>query len=88
MVSYANNHICKFMNINENLKNEVRIRLKHHKNRFQPKSIITPPLLQVLMSEVIQFDKSFQPVVLYANYPICILMNINQNLKMREKTIE
>ena len=33
----------------------------------------------------IQFDKSFHPVVQYENYPICVFMNINENIKLREK---
>ena len=32
---------------------------------------------------MIQFDKSFHPVVLYENYLICIFMNINENSKQR-----
>ena len=35
---------------------------------------------------MIQFDKSFHPVVQYENYPICIFMNINENIKMRVET--
>ena len=47
-------------------------------NIFQHKNIIKPPLLPVLISSVIQFDKFFHPVVLYENYLICIFMNINE----------
>ena len=67
------------------LKNEV----KHKKNTIniilKPQNIIKPPLLPVFISSVIQFDKFFHPVVQYENYVICIFMNINENLKMREK---
>ena len=56
-------------------------------NIFQHKNIIKPPLLPVFISSVIQFDKFFHPVVLYENYLICIFMNINEILKMREKTM-
>ena len=55
-------------------------------NIFQHKNIIKPPLLSVFRSSVIQFDKFFYPVVLDENYLICIFMNINEILKMREKT--
>ena len=55
-------------------------------NIFQHKNIIKPPLLPVFISSVIQFDKFFHPVVLYENYFICIFMNINEILKMTEKT--
>ena len=54
-------------------------------NIFQHKNIIKPPLLQVFISSVIQFDKFFHPVVLDENYLICIFMNINEILKVREK---
>ena len=54
-------------------------------NIFQHKNIIKPPLLPVFISSVIQFDKFFHPVVQYENYLICIFMNINEILKMREK---
>ena len=46
------------------LKNEVKIIKTPYINRFQPK-IIKPPLLQVFISSVVQFDNSFHPVVLY-----------------------
>ena len=54
-------------------------------NIFLHKNIIKPPLLPVFIASVIQFDKIFQLVVLYENYLICIFMNINEILKMREK---
>ena len=54
-------------------------------NIFQHKNIIKPLLIPVFVSSVIQFDKFFHPVVLDENYLICIFMNINEILKMREK---
>ena len=56
-------------------------------NIFQHKNIIKPPLLSVFISSLIKFDKFFHPVVLDENYLICIFMNINEILKMREKTM-
>ena len=56
-------------------------------NIFHYKNIIKPPLLPVFISSVIQFDKFLHPVVLDENYLICIFMNINEILKMREKTM-
>ena len=55
-------------------------------NIFQHKNIIKPPFLPVFISSVIQFDKFFHPMVLYENYRICKFMNINEILKMMEKT--
>ena len=55
-------------------------------NIFQHKNIINPQLSPIFISSVIQFDKIFHPVVLYENYLICIFMNINEILKMMEKT--
>ena len=57
-------------------------------NIFQHKNIIKPPLLPVFISSVIQFDKFFHPVVLYENYLICIFMNINEKLVIKEKILE
>ena len=67
------------MNIRLNLTNEVKI-LKENtiNNIFQHKTIIKPPLLQDIIALVIQFDKSFHPLVQYENYIICIFMNINE----------
>ena len=56
-------------------------------NIFQHKNIIKPPLLPVFISSVIQFDKFFHAMVLYESDLICIFMNINEILKMREKTM-
>ena len=54
-------------------------------NIFQHKNIIKPSLLLFFIPSVIQFDKFIHPVVLYENYLICIFMNINEILKIREK---
>ena len=37
---------------------------------------------------MIQFDKYLHPVALYENYLICIFININENLKMRENPLD
>ena len=74
------------MNINKNLKNEIKIIKKTIKTDFSPKLTLNHRCCKFL-SLVIPFDKSFHPVVLYENYFICIFMNINENLKNREKTI-
>ena len=49
------------MNINENLKNEVKKQLK---------------------LPLIHFDQPFHPVILYENYLIHIVMNINRTSKI------
>ena len=54
-------------------------------NIFQPQNFIKPPLLPVFILSVIQFDKFFHPVVLYEKYPICIIMNSNENLSDERK---
>ena len=51
-------------------------------NCFQSQIII----LHVVVSPVMQYD-SFNVVVLYQNYLICIIMNINQILKNERKII-
>ena len=51
-------------------------------------SCIEQPLLHVFISCVIQCAKYFHPVALYENYLICIFMNINENLKMRENPLD
>ena len=56
-------------------------------NIFQHENIIKPPLLLIFISSVIQFDMFFHPVVLDENDLICIFMNINEILKMREKPL-
>ena len=53
------------MNINENLKNEVKCKKKQ------------------LKLPLIQFDQPFHPVILYENYLIRIVMNINKTSKLR-----
>ena len=52
------------MNINENLKNEVKM------------------LKKQLKLPLIQFDQPFHPVILYENYLIRIVMNINKTSKI------
>ena len=47
-----------------------------------------PSLLHVVISSVIGFDKFFNPVVMYANYLICIFMNFYANLKNDGNIIE
>ena len=61
------------------------MRQNHKKiNLLQPKNITKPSLLQAFISSVIQFVKFFHPVVLYENYLICMFMNINENLQIKE----
>ena len=48
----------------------------------------SPSLLHVVISSVIGFDKFFYPVVMYANYLICIFMNFYANLKNGGNIIE
>ena len=77
------------MNIYENLQKWSKIIKKQKKNNknehISAQNITKPPLLPVFISSVIQFDNFFHPVVLDENYLICIFMNINEILKMREK---
>ena len=40
-----------------------------------------PTLFYVVISSVIGLDKFFYPVVIYANYFVCIFMNFYANLK-------
>ena len=40
------------------------------------------------ISTLIQFDKSIHPMALNENDLICIVLNINENLKNEDKTIE
>ena len=40
-------------------------------------------LKKQLKLPLIQFDQHFHPVILYENYLICIVMNINKTSKMR-----
>ena len=61
----------------KNNKNEHISAQKHHQTT----------IVASFISSVIQFDKFFHPVVLYENYLICIFMNINETLKMMEKTM-
>ena len=55
----------------------------HKLTDFSPK-----PLLLHVISSGIRFDKIFYPVLIYANYLICIIMNIYANLKNDGKIIE
>ena len=54
-------------------------------NIFLHKNMIKPPLLPVSLT---QSDKFFHPVVLYGNYLICIIMNINENFGNETKILE
>ena len=75
------------MNLNENLnkigknhKNTINIQISfpnHHQTSVVACSIST----------VKHFDKFFHPVAQYKNCLICILMNINENLKNSEKSL-
>ena len=69
------------MNINENLKNWVKIIKNTINNRFQPKTTTNLLLLHVFILSVIQFDKTFYLMVLYENYLISVFMKFNENLK-------
>ena len=53
-----------------------------------PKHHQTTTIAQFFSSSVIQFDKIFHLMALYENYLICIFMNINENFKNEDKTIE
>ena len=46
-------------------------------------------LVHVLISSMLQFDKSIHPVVLYKYYFVCIFMKIHENFKkkMRENHV-
>ena len=68
-------------------KNEVKSLKNNINEHISAQNIFKPPLLPVFISSVIQFDKFFHPVVLDENDLICIFMNINEILKMREKTM-
>ena len=78
----GNTHVCKlylicmFMNINENMKMR---KIHRTLTYFNPK-----PSLFHVVSSVIQYDMFFHPIVLYENFLIFILLNINENLKNRE----
>ena len=74
------------MNINENLQKWSKIKKKHKWTYFSKKHHQTI-IVAIFYILVIQFDKFFHPVVLYENCLICIFMNINEILKMREKPL-
>ena len=57
-------------------------------NIFQHKTLIKQPLLPVFKSTVIQFDKLFHPVVLYASYFICIRVKTNEIFSNERKSKE
>ena len=57
--------------------------MTHKLADFSPK----PSLLHVVISSVIQFDKSLYPVALYEKNVICIFMNNCKNLENDEKII-
>ena len=44
-------------------------------------------ILHVVVSSVMQFDKSLNAVVLYKNDLFCIIMNINENLENERNII-
>ena len=76
MVRYVNYLNFIFTNINEILKHEEKL-IKNIIN----KQILAPNHHQIaivasFISSVIQFDKSFHPVVLYENILICIFIVI------------
>ena len=46
-------------------------------------------LFHVLITSMLQFDKSIHPVVLYEYYLICIFLKIHENLKkMKENNVK
>ena len=63
------------------LRNEVKV----IKTNSIDKQISTPNHHQTTLVAsfyiIVEFDKSFHPVVLYENYLICIFLTINENLK-------
>ena len=64
--------------------------LKNHKNIYKHISVQKHLQTTIVASFNIISDiiyNCFNPVVLYENYFICIFMNINEILKMREKAM-
>ena len=55
---------------------------KSDKNQLEPGKGVG------LSPKNISVGYSFNLLVLYENYPICIFMNINKHLKMRKKTLD
>ena len=89
MVKYANYHIFRFMNINQNLKNKWKIIKKNVINKLILASNHhqTTIVAFFFISSVIQSDHVFYLMVLYENDLICIFMNINEYLKRRVKSL-
>ena len=75
------------MNINENLQKWSKIIKKNINERISAQKHHHTTIVASFISSVIQFDKFFHPVVLDENYLIWIFMNINEILKIREKTM-
>ena len=75
------------MNINENLQKWSKIIKNNINEHISAQKHHQTIIVAIFISSVIQFDKFFHPVVLYDNYLICIFMNINEILKMREKAM-
>ena len=42
----------------------------------------------LVISSMLQFDKSFHPVFLYENYLICIFIDIKKNFKIMETPLD
>ena len=59
----------------------LKIRGNHYKQKYADFMIAILSLLNLVMSSVIQFDKSIHPMVLYENDLISIVMNVYVNLK-------
>ena len=81
MVKYANYLIFVFMNINQNLKNKLKIIQKVINKLSLASNHHQTTIVACFILSVIQFDKVFYLMVLYENYLICIFMNINEYLK-------
>ena len=76
MVKYLNYLNCIFMNIDEILKYEVKLIKNIINKQSSAKNHHQTTFVASFISSVIQFDKSFHPLVLYENYLICILIVI------------
>ena len=59
----------------------LKIRGNQYKQKYADFMIAILSLLNLVMSSVIQFDKSIHPMVLYENDLISIVMNVYVNLK-------
>ena len=69
-------------------KNEVKSQKKNINEHISAQKHQKTTIVAIFISLVIQFDKSFLPVVLYENYLICIFMNINEKFVMKAKILE